>query len=81
MKGKCLPKKQDLDYQDDFVIGMHMTQDPHGFEILKMIGFCSCTKTVFLLCGEDRLVQCIVVNCNFKLSLTGSIMAPQMTLV
>ena len=38
MKGKFLPKKQDLDYQDDFVIGMHMTQDPHGFSILKMIG-------------------------------------------
>jgi len=45
MKGKFLPKKQDLDYQDDFVIGMHMTQDPHGFSILKMIGFCACTKT------------------------------------
>ena len=38
MKGKCLPKKQDLDYQDDFVIGMHITQDPHRFSILKMIG-------------------------------------------
>ena len=38
MKGKFLPKKQDLDYQDDFVIGMHMTQDPRGFSILKMIG-------------------------------------------
>ena len=38
MKGKFLPKKQDLDYQDDFVIGMLMTQDPHGFSILKMIG-------------------------------------------
>ena len=38
MKGKFLPKKQDLDYQDDFVIGMHMTQDPHGFSILQMIG-------------------------------------------
>ena len=53
MKGKFLPKKQDLDYQDDFVIGMHMTQDPHGFEILKMIGFCACTKTVFLFHGEE----------------------------
>ena len=38
MEGKRLPKKQDLDYQDDFVIGMHMTQDPRGFSILKMIG-------------------------------------------
>ena len=53
MKGKFLPKKQDLDYQDDFVIGMHMTQDLHGFEILKVIGFCACTKTVFLSHGEE----------------------------
>ena len=55
MKGKCLPKKQDLDYQDDFVIGMHMTQDPHGFSILEMIGldFAPVRNYVFLFHGEE----------------------------
>jgi len=55
MKGKFLPKKQDLDYQDDFVIGMHMTQDPHGFSILEMIGldFAPVRNYVFLFHGEE----------------------------